>query len=265
MPKTASAPIREPDGGTAISDDEDDTASVRSSLSNAAKRRAKRVKKAAREAQGIPLASGGSGGEGNLAAAATAPRAPSTSSTLGSFQVTDAILHTDVASRAPSVASTGRSWELVASETSTMRQGPYSPAPKAKAQASASSSSAATPSTAVVAAGTLISMFGPSQAERLYETAFEVNAADPNFAYWILLLSIALTMLLLCLGNRMVFRHFPAMSSLNIRPFISRLIRRCRAIPSIITFEIFEDLDALEDALDNSLMRLRAPAATRTN
>ena len=186
----------------------------------------------------------------NLADAAAAHRAPSTSSTLGSFQVTDAILHTDVASRAPSVASTGRSWEHVASETSTMLQGPYSPAPKAKAQASASSSSAATPSTAVVAAGTLISMFGPSKAEKLYETTFEVSDADSDFAYWILLVSITLTMLTIFLGYMMFIRHLLAVSSLHIRPFISRLIRRCRAIPSIITFEIFEDLDALEDTLD---------------
>ena len=233
-----------------MSDDEDDAASVVSSLSNAAKRRAKRVKKAAREAQSIPLASGGSGGEGNLTAAASVPRAPSTSSTLGSFQVADAILQSNVVSRSPSVASTGRSWEHVPSETSTMRQGPYSPAPKAKAQASASSSSAATPSTAVVATGTLISMFGPSKAEELYETAVTVSDADPNFAYWILFLSIALTMLLIYLGYIIMFRRSSAGSSLNIRPFISRLIRRCRAIPNIISFKTFEDMDALQDAVD---------------
>ena len=219
MPRTASVPLREPDDRSAVSGDEDDNASVRSTLSNAAKRRAKRAKQAARDAQGIPRASGGSVGEGNLADAAAAPRAPSTSSTLGSFQVTDAILHTDVASRAPSVASTGRSWEHVPSEVSAMRQGPYTPSPKATAQPAASSSSMATPSSTAVAAVTLVSLFGPSKADKLHGRNYEENNADQIFAYWVLFTTLVVTILLIIYTFMAISRYFDSAESLDTLSF----------------------------------------------
>ena len=141
---------------------------------------------------GAPARPGGSVGEGNPAGAAAASRAPSTTSTMGSFQVTDAVMNTDAPSRTPSVASTGRSWENIPSETTTMRQGLYTPVPKAKAQPSASSSSRATPSGTAVTAVTLVALFGPTKADKLHDTAFSGQSTDQMFAYFILFHNIVL-------------------------------------------------------------------------
>ncbi len=150
--------------------------------------------------------------------------------------MTDAVLQTDRASPSPSVASTGRSWEYVPSETSAMRQGPYSPAPKAQAQAAASSSSTAAPSATVVTAATLMSMFGPSKAEKLDALVTELSYLETHFIYWMLSLSFLVTVLLVIMGCWVVYHRLPARRPRNIRPFLSRLLRRCRAVPSFFSY-----------------------------
>ena len=47
-----------------------------------------------------------------------------------------------------------------------------------------------------------------------------------------------------------ISRYFDSAESLDIRPFISRLIRRCRTIPDFITFKMFEETDALRSAIE---------------
>ena len=156
--------------------------------------------------------------------------------------MTDAILQQDDRSVAGSMASTGRSWERV-SETTALRQGPYTAAPKPMpAAASSSASSMAKPAAAALASSTLLTRFGPGRAEKISaydETFVFINA---NMSGWITLLCFQMTVLFLFICGWCLYHYFPRPVA---ESFMYRVIRRCRAIPSLITYSLFDEMDQL--------------------
>ena len=69
---------------------------------------------------------------------------------------------------------------------------------------------------------------------------------ETNFSEWMMLLSFQLTVLLMIIGCWFLYSRLPARRSWSLRPFMSRVLRRCRAIPDFFSYRLFEEIDDLK-------------------
>ena len=65
-----------------------------------------------------------------------------------------------------------------------------------------------------------------------------------------ILLSFQLTVLLMVIGCWFVYNRLPARQPWRTPPFVSRAIRRCKAVPSFFSYSLFDELDELKERCD---------------
>ena len=100
----------------------------------------------------------------------------------------------------------------------------------------------ARPAATAVTGTTLLMMFGPGRAEKIDGAQVLDVFVNTNLSGWITLLCFQLTILMMVLGGWYIYNHFPRPKA---QSFVSRIIRRCRAIPGFITYTLFDEIDEL--------------------
>ena len=76
------------------------------------------------------------------------------------------------------------------------------------------------------------------------------NFLTTNFSAWMVLLSFQLTVLLMIIGCWFLYNRLPARQPWRTPPFVSRAIRRCKAVPSFFSYSLFDEIDELKAKCD---------------